>query len=115
MISIEESEMTFGPFDEEFFFHIEKSEVFHGITEHVKMVEFIINKEPEGINQIILIEAKQSSPHPANLNDWDAYLTDLKEKFENGLHLFIALYLRRYHDPDFPDAREILTYQPIIF
>jgi len=107
MISIDESEMTFGPFDEEFFFHIERSEVYIGIAENVKMVEFITYKQqPVGIHRIMLVEAKQSSPHPANINDWDVYITDLKEKFENGLCLFIALCLKRHVDPEFPDSMQ---------
>lgn len=107
MISIIESEMTFGPFDEESFFHIESSEVYIGIAEHVKMVEFITYKQqPDGIPQIMFVEAKQSSPHPDNLNDWNTYITDLKEKFENGLNLFLALSIKRYNDPAFPEIMQ---------
>jgi len=55
------------------------------------MVEFVLLKQNGEFGQIWLVEAKQSSPHPGNLEDWEAYLSELKEKFENGLCLFIAL------------------------
>ncbi len=101
MIIVEESGMSFGPFHEDHFFHIEKSIVYRAIQDQVKMVEFVL-KKPNGVGeQIWLIEAKQSSPHPTNQEDWELYLGELKEKFENGLSLFIALCLNRHSDPDF--------------
>jgi hypothetical protein len=71
----------------------------------VKMVEFILNKQNRGGDQIWLIEAKQSAPRQENKDDWANYLGELKEKFENGLSLFIALCLKRHTDPEF---RELL-------
>jgi len=104
MITVQESGMTFGPFSENHFFHIEKSSVYFEIQNQVKMVEFIWYKQDESSSQIWLVEAKQSSPHPGNREDWENYLGELKEKFENGLNLFIALCLRRHTDPDFHET-----------
>ena len=105
MITIEESGMTFGPFHEDHFFHIEKCNAYLEIQNKVKMVEFILNKQNRGGDQIWLIEAKQSAPRQENKDDWANYLGELKEKFENRLSLFIALCLKRHTDPEF---RELL-------
>jgi len=104
MVTLVESGMTFGPFLEDHFFHIEKSSVYRAIQDQVKMVEFVLNK-PDGVgSQIWLIEAKQSSPQPGNQEDWENYLGELKEKFENGVNLFIALCLNRHIDSDLHEA-----------
>ncbi len=104
MVTVVESGMTFGPFHEDQFFYIEKCIVYRAIQDQVKMVEFVLHK-PNGVDgQIWLIEAKQSSPQPKNQADWEFYLGELKEKFENGLSLFLALCLNRYSDPDFHEA-----------
>ncbi len=106
MISIVESGMTFGPFKKEHFFHIEKSKGYIKISEYVKMVEFIIYQQINGIHQIMFVEAKQSSPNPKNEEDWDVYINELQEKFENGMNLFLSLFLKRYIDPDFPASMQ---------
>lgn len=64
VINFIESGMTFGPFEEENFFHIEKSEVYRQIESQVKIVEFVLLKQTGTNSQIWLVEAKQSSPHP---------------------------------------------------
>jgi len=104
MVTIVESGMSFGPFPRDHFFHIEKSRVYLEIQNQVKMVEFILHKQDAGGDQIWLVEAKQSSPHPGNQEDWEFYLGELKEKFENGLSLFIALCINRHSDPDFHET-----------
>lgn len=115
MITVEESGMSFGPFPKDHFFHIEKSIVYRAIQNQVKMVEFVLNKPHGVIEQIWLIEAKQSSPHPGNQEDWESYLGELKEKFENGLSLFIALCLKRHFDPDFHETLKTVDLENIPF
>lgn len=104
MITVEESGMTFGPFVEKDFFHIEKSDVYQEIENNVKIVEFVLHKQKGDIGQIWLIEAKKSSPHPGNPKDWDDFLTEIMEKFDNGLCLVIALCINRHADPDFKES-----------
>lgn len=106
MISIVESGMTFGPFKKECFFHIEKCRSYSEISEYVKMVEFVLCQQTKETHQVMLVEAKQSSPQPANEEDWNVYITELQEKFENGMNLFLSLFLKRYTDPDFPDSMQ---------
>lgn len=115
MIKVEESGMTFGPFHEDQFFHIEKSVIYGEIQNQVKMVEFVLLKQNRDFGQIWLVEAKQSSPHPGNLEDWEAYLGELKEKFENGLCLFIALCLKRHIDQDFHEPMRTVNLKKIQF
>ena len=115
MITVEESGMTFGPFPKDHFFHIEKSMVYRQIQNQIKMVEFILLKQHGDYGQIWLVEAKQSSPHPGNLEDWELYLGELKEKFENGLGLFIALCLKRHTDPDFNQPMRTVDLKNISF
>lgn len=104
MITVVESGMTFGPFEAENFFHVEKSEVYCAIEQHVKMVEFFLQKQKGEIGQIWLIEAKQSSPRPGNPIVWNDFLIELMEKFDNGLCLLIALCLHRHTDPNFNES-----------
>ncbi len=104
MITILESEMTFGPFDEERFFHIESSDVYQSIIENVKMVEFILSKSIGNNHEIWLIEAKQSSPHPQTQPNWNDFIIELIEKFTNGLNVFIALCTDRHFDENFPNT-----------
>lgn len=60
MITITESEMTFGPFPEENVFQIEKSPCYDKLWKcrGVKPCEFILLQE----NKLFFIEAKTSSP-----------------------------------------------------
>jgi len=92
MITIEESGMKFGSYTEEDVFCIEKSEVFLKL-QHLKTVEFIVlsnNKE------IWLVEAKTSSPNPGNHIDFSEYMSEIEQKFDNSLCLFLAILLQRY-------------------
>jgi hypothetical protein len=115
MITVEESGMTFGPFSKNHFFHIEKSSVYLEIQNHVKMIEFIWHKHDESGGQIWLVEAKKSSPHPGNRDDWENYLGELKEKFENGLSLFIALCLKRHTDSELHETIRAIDLEYIPF
>ncbi len=99
-IIIKESGMAFGPFAPERCLHIEKSDTYCRIQQHVKMVEFILLKQE---NCLFFVEAKQSSPQPSSVNFTD-YLSDIRDKFANGLSLLIAMHLKRHQDADLPES-----------
>lgn len=79
------------------------------------MIEFVFLNQIGDGGQIWLVEAKQSSPHPGNLEDWNNYIGELKEKFENGLCLFIALCLKRYVDPNLSETMRTVNLTNIPF
>jgi hypothetical protein len=88
---IEESGMTFS-FNENDLFHIEKCATFSAMSQGVKIVEFIVNQS----ERLVFIEAKKSSPKPDKDNvDFDIFITEIYEKFQNSLLLYIGLMLSR--------------------
>ena len=95
--------MLFGPFEDENIFHIEKSKVYCSLGTHVKITEFLLLKQNEKQPHVWLIEAKQSSPSPLSTIAWTDYISELKEKFQNAILLFIALYENRHSDAGLSD------------
>lgn len=105
MITIQESGMCFGPFAQESVFNIENSNVFLKLK-GIKTVEFVLfldqNKRSgeKLLPEIWLIEAKTSAPKPDNNVDFSAYITEIVQKFENSLCLFLAIALQRYSNAE---------------
>ena len=62
MIKIQESEMSFGEFQEENLFHIEKSKIYKNLGDGIKTVEFILRYDEKSI---VFLEAKKSYPNVA--------------------------------------------------
>ena len=96
-VCVEESEMKFGPFDEEVVFHIEKCEQYLRINENMKMVEMLLLRNN---NKLLLsIEAKKSAPNPTSKNRsnpqerFDEFIDEIHEKFVNSLDLILNLFL----------------------
>ena len=59
MITINESGMTFGPFEESCVFKIESSQLYQNVQKNeVKTVEFVLKES----GQQSIVEAKSSSP-----------------------------------------------------
>ena len=56
MKTIQESEMTFGKFDEADLFHIESSKIYKELGSGIKTVEFILKYDEDSI---IFLEAKK--------------------------------------------------------
>lgn len=103
MVTINESDMTFGPYGEDDFFHIEQSQLRKNL-EAVKSVEFILLQKVKTKDKILFVEAKQSSPHPENEGDWNTYIKGIQQKFENSLLLWIALNTGRHIEESCPDT-----------
>lgn len=96
-ILIEESEMIFGPFQEEHCFHIEQSGTYKRIEDGVKMAEFILLKNPaSGQAALWIVEAKSSAPQVKGHKDFDRYISEIQEKFVNALALGWTSCLRRH-------------------
>ena len=98
-VTIPESGMTFGPFLKEHCFYIEKSEIYRTIQNGLQIAEFILI-QPDN-NSLLVVEAKSSSPNPANKDSgikFDDYITEIAEKLSNAFTLGLALCLERHTD-----------------
>lgn len=94
-ITIPESGMKFGPYEETNVFHVEKSRLYKLLGEYVKTIEFILCKSDR---EIYLIEAKSSSPQPSNQEDFDDFILKIHEKFAHSIDLLFAILLKRMLD-----------------
>lgn len=113
MISIYESDMKFGPFEEENVFYIEKSNLYQNISEGVQMAEFILKKD----KNLIFIEAKSSSPKQLKKDDGSPseFIVEVSNKLINALELLISAKLRVLTDDkkelnNFIDINDISEY-----
>jgi hypothetical protein len=93
MVTIEESNMFFGEYSADDVFLVEKS----AIREHlgVKPVEFVLRYRT---GEILLIEAKSSSPQPSNEIDFGEFIAEITEKFVHTVELYFAVVLSRLND-----------------
>jgi len=94
-ITILESGMHFGPFDENRCFQIEKSQSYLTMQEGVKIAEFLLLRKQKKGETLWIIEAKSSSPNPATKPDFDCFIEDLRDKFSNTMYLYLAGLLER--------------------
>ena len=103
MITIHESGMAFGPYEDDRVYHVERSSLYQGISA-AKTVEFILAQSEDAL---LFVEAKSSSPKPVvgNRENFQDYSEDIAEKFLHSLNLFCAALLGR-HDLicDMPDS-----------
>jgi hypothetical protein len=98
MISIEESKMTFGPYDESNFFYVEKSDLYKSCGDNVKVAEFLLCRQIKKEPVVWVVEAKSSSPRPENELEFDEYIRKLRDKLLNALTLTVAEILNRHED-----------------
>lgn len=90
-----ESKMTFGPYPVGHCFYIERSATYRNIQDSVKMAEFLLlRSQTEAI--VWIVEAKSSTPHPANQPDFNTFIEEIREKLANALTLGIAICLKRH-------------------
>lgn len=88
MITVTESGMTFGPFDERSLFKVEDSPFVRRLN-RIKACELAYwNGES---NRLVFIEAKSSIPDPHKSPErFEAYFSDMLEKFDNALQMLVA-------------------------
>ena len=101
-ITICESGLCFGEFEETDLFHIEKSSLYKSLekkVQGVKTVEFILYRKKDRYEEILLVEAKSSSPHPSNNEvDFDVFIDEIYLTFTHSIDLFFAIILKRLKD-----------------
>lgn len=102
---IEESGVVFGPFDSRDLFHIEKSEVLHGLGKGIKTVEFVLVRSKN--QALIFLEAKQSCPNKSHCNEsqtkrkkYEDYFQSIVNKIEDSIRITVAAILGRYGQTD---------------
>lgn len=100
-VSFIESEMTFGEYDKDSFFRIEKCIQYTEKLKNsgVKICEFLLLKG----NKLIFVEAKKSCPNSKNAEicesariRYDKYIDDVVQKMRNSLSLYSGILLKRY-------------------
>lgn len=88
---LEESGMRI-PYQDNACYMIEKSANV-GLLRGVKIVEFV---QANGKKAIMMLEAKTSAPRPESYGDYENYLRDIREKFQNSISLLNAARLKRH-------------------
>lgn len=93
MITVRESGLEFGPFDECDLFRVENSP-YTSRLQGIKACEFAWWEKSK--NRLLLVEAKSSIPNPENSRDkYDQFFSDIFEKFDNSMQLLAAGNLKR--------------------
>lgn len=91
-----ESNMIFGPYDPQDCFQIEKSEIYKKIQNGIKIAEFVLYRNEQGIPTIFIVEAKSNAP-----TDIKQYCSEIELKLSNSLLLFLSLFHQRHELPYF--------------
>lgn len=88
---LEESGMTFGPFQEEAFWHIEESLAYKAIRNSVRIAEFVwVRIGEKGRTALWVVEAKSSTPRPETQPDFDTFINEVREKCINAFFLSLG-------------------------
>ena len=108
-VTISESGLLFGEYDESSVFHIEESSVYKSMGTNFCTIEFILRHKD---NKILLLEAKSSSPKPGNTEDFDGFIDEIYRKFSHSMDLYFSLVLKRLDDPysDMPEYFKTADY-----
>lgn len=112
-----ESGMTFGPYDKNDVFRIEKSELYQKVFIHdLRTLEFVIWHN----ENLVFLEAKASTPDYRNTNESDEkkkkykkFINSIAEKFEDSIDLYFSLITGRQIDSDFSEKLLKLDYSKI--
>jgi hypothetical protein len=100
-----ESEMRFGPFQEENCFRMEQSGLYRRIQDGLKIPEFVLlRSQPGDIASVWIVEAKTSVPREGErLNQ---YMGEIREKLTNAIQIIFAGRLLRHPEAihEFPRA-----------
>ena len=90
-VTINESGMQFGPFDDGNILPIETCKSYKKIKKNVPIVEFMLSR-PSGKspNAIWAIEAKTTMSNPGSKADFKTNIQDICIKFINSVHLFLS-------------------------
>lgn len=98
-ITIRESGLEFGPFDEDKCFEVERSALCAGLGDGVKIVEFMLVRPGKGgVANLLCVEAKTSAPQKGTQPQFDEYFLEIRDKMLNALLLFLGARLGRHGD-----------------
>lgn len=97
--TIIESEMTFGPYDDNHVWRIEESPQYTAINQdNVRCCEFLLKRN----KTILFVEAKKSCPNyqaRSNSEDnsikYDTYVAEITKKMRHSLNLYASILLNR--------------------
>lgn len=89
-MTFDESNMRFQ-YEDESIYCIESADILAKIK-GCKACEFIALKD----NNILVVEAKSSSPKPQSQEDFDQYITDITQKFSDTILLYNAIRIGRH-------------------
>lgn len=93
MITVRESGLEFGPFDERDLFRVEKSPYVSRL-QGIKACEFAWWKKTK--HQLLLVEARSTIPNPKKSPvEYDKFFSDIFEKFDNSMQLLAVGNLKR--------------------
>jgi hypothetical protein len=94
--------MTFGEYDEDNLFEIEKSKIYANVGSGIRTVEFILKHKE---NNIIFLEAKKSCPNAENRHEsvqkeekFEEYYSSITNKFVDSLQIYLAALMNKYAD-----------------
>lgn len=115
-ITIQESDMTFGQYNQEDIFHIEKSEIYKKIyLSGIKAVEFILLKD----QKLLFVEAKKSTANYAEASTSEEkkkkreeFIQEITQKWVDSIHIYCSLILKRIHSSEFSEklsTEEVIT------
>ena len=109
MVIINESDMRFGEYSEEDFFHIEKCDQYTAslLPNGVKSCEFILKKA----DTLYFVEAKTSCPNQITADSseekrekYNAYIKEITEKMRHSFALYASILLKRHSTEGVPDS-----------
>lgn len=105
---LEESGMRI-PYQDDACYMIEKSALVARL-QGVKIVEFV---QANGKGKLVMVEAKTSAPQPENKGDYDEYLKEIREKFQNSISILNAARLKRREEifNELPQALKDVDYK----
>ena len=96
-ITLSESGLEFGPFDDDLCFPVERSKLYAGLGEGIKMVEFmLVRPGKNGVTNLLCVEAKTTMPQQGNQPRFDESFTEIRDKMLNALLLFLGARLGRH-------------------
>lgn len=95
MITITESGMTFGPFEDNHCFEVEKCLTYKRIESSVKVAEFVWLRNDLTPSKLWIVEAKSSTPRPQPQERFDKFINEIRDKLLNALSMVLSACLNR--------------------
>ncbi|MBK8971400.1 MAG: hypothetical protein IPM37_08570 [Hahellaceae bacterium] len=111
--AINESGMTFGPYQAGQCFYIEKSACYAKVGKGVQMAEFLLLKQQQQGPTVWVVEAKSSSPRPETQLNFADFIDEIRTKLTNAFLLAVAARLQRHPaaEDELPDTFKTLDLQ----